>query len=118
VTRSCQSASPCILTGDPGGAVAALNAFRTAHGRAPINGSVNHTAGSCALHAGNIPYCPDSYFWEPVEKLSGSAVVNKIAAKSNGSNFLLDPQLTAVAVGWAAVPHGQYECALVAITRH
>lgn len=118
VTRTCQSDSPCVLDGDPGGAVAAVNAFRASHGRAPVTGSVTASAGSCALHAGNQPYCPDSYFWEPVSTLSGSAVVSKIAGKSDGTSWLLDPQLTAVVVGWAAVPHGQYECALFAVSGH
>jgi hypothetical protein len=109
---SCPTNQPCALPGDVGNAVAALNRYRTAHGRDPVNGSVTKAARVCALSSGDN--CPSDYFWQPVGR-SGKQVISKIAAARDGTSWLLDRTMTAVQVGWAYLPSSHsFECALIA----
>jgi hypothetical protein len=111
---SCPTSAPCSLPDDVGNVIQALNDYRTGHGVKAVSGSVTQAARDCALNNGDINSCPSGYFWEPVER-SGTQVIQKIAAGSKGTSFLLDPSLKSVEVGWAYIPssHG-YECAVVA----
>jgi hypothetical protein len=115
-TRSCRP-TPCVLTGDPGNVVAAINAFRASHAAAAVTGSATQSAGSCAVHSGDTPYCSGSYYWTPVSTLQGAEVVSKIAGYGNGRSWLLDPHLTKVAVGWAEASPNQYECAVYDVSQ-
>lgn len=108
---SCPTNDPCGLTDDVGNAVAALNSYRQAHGKRPVQGSVTPAARQCALSGGDN--CPGGYFWEPVGR-SGRQVIQKIAAKSDGDSFLLDDRMTRVQVGWAYLPSSHsFYCALI-----
>ena len=116
--RSCPSSAPCISPGDPGGAIAAINAYRQQHGAAAATGTVNATAQKCALQEGDESACPASYSWEPVETADGAKVVQKLTARGGGGEWLLDPKTKHFAVGWAFVPAGHgdgghYSCAIV-----
>jgi hypothetical protein len=110
-TTSCRP-TPCVLTGDPGNVVAAINAFRASQAQPAVTGSAAQSAGSCAVHSGDTPYCSGSYYWTPVSRLQGDEVVSKIAGYGNGRSWLLDPHLTKVAIGWAEAVPNQYECAV------
>lgn len=112
-TTTCSSgSSSCTLEGDAGHVIEAINSFRTSNGQSPITGTTTDAAKTCSLHDGGGD-CPTSYFWEPVTPQDGSAVVQKIASRSDGRSFLLDPSIKAVQVGWAYVG-GQYSCTIVA----
>ena len=115
-TRSCRP-TPCVLTGDPGNVVAAINAFRASQAQPAVTGSAAQSAGSCAVHSGDTPYCSGSYYWTPVSTLQGAEVVSKIAGYGNGRSWLLDPHLTKVAVGWAEASPDQYECAVYDVSQ-
>ncbi len=111
---TCSTEPACTLPGDPGNTLAAVNAYRTSHGQLAIPGSVSRAAQTCAVHNGDSPPCPKSYFWEPVSGHNGNEVISKIAAKRDGAQFLLDPSVKSVHIGWAYIPSsGSYECAVV-----
>jgi hypothetical protein len=103
-TASCPTTAPCVLAGDSGQAGAALDAYRTAHQLPVVPTTVSDQAQACAVNSGDGPACSASYFWEPVPTLDGAALVAKIAAKSSGVAWLLDPKATSFAVGWAYAP--------------
>ena len=108
---SCPTSAPCSLPDDVGNAVRALNAYRTAHGKPAVRGSVTQAARTCAVSNGN--QCPSSFFWEPAGR-SGQQVIQKITANGDGVSWLLSDQMTAVQVGWAYLPASHsFECALV-----
>ncbi len=110
----CSGTPACMLPGDPGNAIKAVNSYRVRHGRAPVRASVSRAAQVCAVHSGDGASCPQSYFWEPVSGHDGASVVAKIAAKGTGGQFLLDPRVRAVQIGWAYLPSsGGYECVVV-----
>jgi len=115
-TTSCRP-TPCVLIGDPGNVVAAINAFRAGHAAPAVTGSAAQSAGSCAVHSGDTPYCSGSYYWTPVSTLQGAEVVSKIAGYGNGRSWLLDPHLTKIAVGWAEASPNQYECAVYDVSQ-
>jgi len=115
-TTSCPS-TPCVLQGDPGNVVAAINAFRASQAQPAVTGSAMQSAASCAVHAGDTPYCSGSYYWTPVSTLQGTEVVSKIAGYGHGRSWLLDPHLTKVAVGWAKASPTQYECAVYDVSQ-
>ena len=114
----CPSTAPCVVAGD-GGAVAALNAFRTSHGRAVVPGAATGPAQQCALSQGNGPSCAPHFAWQPVPTRDGTKVISMIASRNDGVAWLLDPDMTAFRVGWAYVPgadgSGQYWCAILKV---
>jgi hypothetical protein len=111
---SCPTSAPCDLPDDVGNVVQAINAYRSAHGRPAVQGTVTQAARTCAVSSGNT--CPNGFFWEPVPS-SGRQVVQKIADSGDGSAFLLDANLKAIQVGWAYIPSSKsFECALIAGT--
>ena len=96
--------------------IGALNAYRRAHGRAPVTGTVSAAALRCAVSSGND--CPYGFYWEPVGR-SGRQVIDKIAQDgSRGVSWLLDRRFTRAQVGWAYLPSSHsFECALVSNSR-
>jgi hypothetical protein len=114
----CPSTAACVVAGDDGGVVAALNAFRAGHGRSAVPGAVTAQAGQCALSQGDGPSCAPHYAWQPVSARDGAKVITMIASRSEGMAWLLDPAMTSFSVGWAYQPSGaggpgQYECAIL-----
>lgn len=105
----CPSSSTCVVDGD-GGALAAVNAYRTSHGLSAVNGGVSPNAQTCAQNKGSGPTCVPHYAWTSLPAQNGAKAVAKIAAF--GSDWLLDRSTQTVSVGWAYVG-GQYECVLL-----
>jgi hypothetical protein len=105
----CSPASACIVDGD-GGALAAVNAFRTGHGLAAVAGGVSPNAQTCARNKGSGPTCVPHYAWTALPDQNGAKAVAKIA--SFGSSWLLDRSTKTINVGWAYLG-GQYECVLL-----
>ncbi len=111
---TCNSGPVCVVPGDPGSALDALNTYRTSHGRQAVAGAVTKDAQTCAVNNGDSTSCPQSYFWEPVTGHDGTAVIAKIAGNGDGARFLLDPQVRTVRIGWAYIPSsGGYQCAVI-----
>ena len=109
----CPTPGACPVAGDAGQLVAAVNAFRTGHGRAPATGAVSPQAQQCALSQGNGPACAPSFAWEPVPTQDGAKAVELIAGR--GADWLLDPAMTSFSVGWAYAPGTGYECAIIKV---
>ena len=95
---TCPTPSPCMLAGDAGGAVAAVNAARAAAHQPPISGASTPAAQQCALGKGTG--CTGSWAvtWGSTE--DGTSLVAKIP----DHDALLDPKLTGFQVGWAYYP--------------
>jgi hypothetical protein len=113
-TTKCSSGSSCTLEGDAGHVIDAINNFRKSNGQSVVPGTTTDQAKTCSLNNGSGD-CPTSYFWEPVSPQDGSAVVQKIASRSDGRSFLLSPSMKSLQVGWAYVG-GMYSCTVVAVT--
>jgi hypothetical protein len=114
----CPTPAACVVDGDIGQMVKAVNDFRAAHGVAPVAGAVTAAAQACAVQQGDGPSCAPHYFWEPVPAQDGIQVMAKIAAGANGTAWLLDPGMAGLSVGWAYVPGptggaGLFECAVL-----
>jgi hypothetical protein len=112
--RSRTAHSAAAVPGDTGRLLQALNGFRARHGVHPVSGRVTGSAIGCAAREGDAAACPSSYFWEPVPRADGRQVVEKIARHPNGTDFLLDPRIKRVEIGWKSAGSGLWECALVA----
>jgi hypothetical protein len=98
----------CIVDGDPGNSVAAINAYRAQHGQKPVPGSVSKAAQTCALTNGGK--CSGGWAESQVPKPTGAAALAKIIPLGK----LLDPRLKSFEVGWAYDPNGhQYYFAIV-----
>jgi cytoskeletal protein RodZ len=113
-TTKCSSGTSCTLEGDAGHVIDAINNFRKSNGQAAVSGTATQEAMACSLNYGNTG-CPTSYFWEPVFPQDGSAVVEKIASRSDGRSFLLSPSMKSVQIGWAYVG-GQYSCTIALVS--
>lgn len=114
VVLTCTGTPACVLPGDPGGVLQALNAYRRSQGSSPVRGGASGPAQTCAVNNGDGGSCPRSYFWEPVTGHDGGEVISKIAANPDGRQFLLDPQVRSVQIGWAYLPSSRgYECAVI-----
>jgi hypothetical protein len=105
----CAGSSSCVVGGD-GGALAAVNAYRTAHGVPAVPGGVSSNAQICAQDKGSGPTCVPHYAWTALADQNGARAVRKIA--DFGSDWLLDQSVKTISVGWAYVG-GQYECVLL-----
>jgi hypothetical protein len=97
-TRSCPTSAPCILEGDVGNAISAVNTYRAQHQLSPVPGAVSAAAQTCALHRGNG--CSGGWAETELSSPNGKAAVAKIQQFAR----LLDPQMTAINVGWAYDP--------------
>ena len=118
-TGPCRSQAPCAVSGDRAWLVAAVNAFRAAHGLATVPGTVSLQAQQCALAQGTGPACAPSALWQPVPDQSAAQVIARIVARDRG-NWLLDPSTVSFSVGWAYAPGtggaaGQWESAILKI---
>lgn len=100
-TTSCPTQSTCVLDGDVGQGVAAINAYRSTHGQPAVSGSVGTQAQQCALHNGNG--CSGGWAETEVAKPDGNQAVQKILPFGK----LLDPNLKTFEVGWAYDPRAK-----------
>ena len=103
----CGAAKSCAVPGDAGQLVAAINRFRTGHGRAAVTGTVTQQAQQCAVAQGNGPACAPSYAWEPVPTQDGPKAAGLVSPQ-----WLLDPAMKSFQIGWAYT-NGQWECAIL-----
>ena len=97
-TTSCPTAQTCILAGDVGNGVAAINTYRTQHGLPTVSGSVSAQAQNCAVHNGNG--CSGGWAETELAKPDGTQAVQKILPFAH----LLDTQVKTIEVGWAYDP--------------
>jgi hypothetical protein len=97
-SATCPTSAKCALTGDIGGAVAAVNAYRTQHGKPALPGTVAAVAAQCALTDGNN--CPAAFAESQVPGPDGTTAVAKIESLAK----LLDPAMKSFGVGWAYDP--------------
>jgi hypothetical protein len=114
----CPSTAPCAVADDVGSAVQALNDFRVRHGRPAVPGSASAKAAQCALSQGDGASCRPHYSWQPgAATADGAKVISAIAGRSDGMQWLLDPEMSSFTVGWAYSPGaggaGHYECAIL-----
>ena len=105
---SCPTKQACVLDGDIGSGVAAINAYRTQHGQPAVSGSVSAQAQQCAVHNGSG--CSGGWAETQVSKPDGTAAVQKILQFAH----LLDPNVKSFEVGWAYDPGAkQYYFAII-----
>lgn len=109
----CPSSAACIVDGDVGGLVQAINTLRARNGLPAVPGTVSPKAQQCAVQQGSGSSCQPHFAWQPVPTPNGTLVVTKI-----GAQWLLDRGMTSFSVGWAYVPNGptatgQWECAVI-----
>jgi hypothetical protein len=97
----CPGPQTCILDGDPGNAIQAINDFRTAHGLPAVPGSVTPQAQTCAVNNGNG--CSGGWAETELADPNGQEAVQKIEQFAHFE----DPQMTSVEVGWAYDPGAQ-----------
>lgn len=95
---SCPSEAPCIVHGDIGNAVTAINHYRVQHGAPAVSGAVTPAAQTCAVTNGD--QCTGSWAETQVPGPSGREAVQKVLSLTN----LLDPNLSSLEVGWAYNP--------------
>lgn len=100
-STSCATSEPCILQGDPGNAIQAINDFRTAHGLSAVPGSVSPQAQTCALNNGSG--CGGGWAETLLADLNGQEAVQKIEQFAHFE----DPHMKSVEVGWAYDPGAQ-----------
>jgi len=97
-TTTCSGADTCVLQGDPGKAIQAINDFRVAHGQPAVPGSVTSQAQTCALNNGSG--CTGGWAETLLSDLNGEEAVQKIEQYAHFE----DPHLTSIEVGWAYDP--------------
>jgi hypothetical protein len=97
-STTCPGTETCILQGDPGNAIQAINDFRTAHGLPAVPGSVTPQAQTCALNNGSG--CTGGWAETLLSDPDGEEAVQKIEQFAHFE----DPQLTSIEVGWAYDP--------------
>jgi hypothetical protein len=109
-TTSCPTTQTCVLAGDLGNGVAAINDYRTKHGLPAVPGSVSAQAQTCAVHNGNG--CSGGWAETELATADGAQAVQKILPFAH----LLDAHLTTIEVGWAFDPSARLY--YFAIIRH
>lgn len=95
---SCPTSSPCILQGDVGNSIQAINDFRTSQGLQPVPGSVTAQAQTCAVNNGTG--CTGGWAETLLAHPDGAEAVQKIEQYAHFD----DPNMTSVEVGWAYDP--------------
>ena len=95
--KKCPTKKTCTLDGDPGGGIAAVNDYRTQHGKDAVVGRVGSAAQECALNNGNG--CTGGWAETEVPKLDGPAAVQKILPFAHLLNDMKDFE-----IGWAYDP--------------
>lgn len=103
----CPTQQTCVLDGDPGNGIAAINDYRTQHGKDAVIGRVSKQAQRCAFRNGSG--CSGGWAETQLDKLDGPAAVQKILPFAH----LLDSFKT-FEVGWAYDPQAkQYYFAII-----
>jgi hypothetical protein len=97
-STSCAGPQTCVVQGDPGNAIQAINDFRTAHGLPAVPGSVTAQAQTCAVNNGNG--CTGGWAETELADPNGQEAVQKIEQFAHFE----DPNMTSVEVGWAYDP--------------
>lgn len=97
-TTTCPTQETCVLQGDLGNGVAAINDYRTQHGLPAVPGDVSEKAQTCAVHNGNG--CSGGWAETELSMPDGAKAVQKILPFAH----LQDSQLKSVEVGWAYDP--------------
>jgi hypothetical protein len=97
-TTSCPGDETCVLQGDPGNAIQAIDDFRTAHGLPTVPGSVSTQAQTCAVHNGSG--CSGGWAETELADPNGQEAVQKIEQFAHFE----DPHLTSIEIGWAYDP--------------
>ena len=95
--KKCPTKQVCTLDGDPGGGIAAVNDYRTQHGKDAVVGRVGSAAQDCALHNGSG--CTGGWAETEVPRLDGAAAVQKILPFAHLLSGMKDFQ-----IGWAYDP--------------
>jgi hypothetical protein len=95
---TCPTPAPCIIDGDVGNSIQAINDFRVAHGLAPVPGSVSPQAQTCAVNNGNG--CTGGWAETLLSHPDGAEAVQKIQQFAHFD----DPNMTSIEVGWAYDP--------------
>jgi hypothetical protein len=98
---SCPTAQTCVVQGDVGNAIQAINDYRTQHRLPAVPGSVSTAAQACAVHNGNG--CSGGWAETELADPDGREAVQKILPFAH----LDDPNMTSVQVGWAYDPGAQ-----------
>ncbi len=95
---TCPTPQTCVLDGDIGNGVQAVNDYRTRHGKPAVPGAVSEQAQTCAVHNGNG--CSGGWAETELATANGAEAVQKILQFGK----LLDPNLKTFEVGWAYDP--------------
>lgn len=113
-TFPCPNQAPCIVGGDGGHAIDAVNAYRASlpHPLGPAQGAIGGGAQQCAL--GEVTQdetaCGSTYAYSIESTQSGTLAVHDI---TQGSNWF-DTKNLKFRVGWAYDPvTGEYYCAFL-----
>jgi hypothetical protein len=96
--KKCPTKQTCVIDGDIGNGIAAINDYRTQHGQPAVTGQVSQQAQQCALHNGSG--CSGGWAETELAKANGPAAVQKILQFGH----LLDPKMKNFEVGWAYDP--------------
>jgi hypothetical protein len=96
----CPTLKTCVIEGDVGNGVQAINDYRTAHGRPAVPGQASPQAQFCALSNGNS--CSGGWAETELAQPNGAEAVQKILPFAH----LLDP-MRSVEVGWAYDPQAR-----------
>jgi hypothetical protein len=97
----CPTQQTCILSGDIGNGVQAINAYRTQHGQPAVPGQVTPQAQTCAVNNGSG--CSGGWAETELASPDGAQAVQKILQFGK----LLDPHLKTIEVGWAYSPRAK-----------
>jgi hypothetical protein len=105
--HSCPTSAPCALDGDIGNAIAAVNAYRSEHGKPAVPGTVTAAAQQCALSNGSD--CSGGWAESQVASADGQAALAKVLSFAHDIDTM-----TSFEIGWAYDPAGhQYFFAIV-----
>lgn len=107
----CRSNAPCVVGGSAN-VPAALASYRRQHGADAVSAVVTAAAQRCAVTGGDGASCGNPFAVAREWRADGSAAIRDIGAGTG--NFLLDPAMRSVEVGWAYDPRSrQYMCVLI-----
>ena len=105
----CGRQSSCLVPGD-GGAVAAVNDFRTRHRLSPVRGLVTSDAQRCAQTRGAGPTCEPHYAYTVLSWQDGASAIEKV--NSFNAHWLTDPGIKRIEIGWWYLG-GSYDFAIL-----
>lgn len=93
----CPTKKTCVLDGDPGNGIAAINDYRTQHGKDAVVGRVSAKAQKCALNNGDG--CSGGWAETEVARPDGPMAVQKILEFGR-----LTSDMKSFEIGWAYDP--------------